>query len=206
MRRTQPHRQTAVNKAAAKAKAAARVGRHLASRFVGSLKPGGPSASDERWVASVLSEAEMQLWRRMSGPDRRHGVTVAKQVSKTLPPELVTPAVQAAALLHDVGKICSGFGTAGRVWATLCTLALGHARLTGWRNRSGWRGRVGRYAAHPEMGAELLQAAGSDPLIVAWAAQHHEPPGECVLAPEVAEAPQVTQALRAADNDAPIRR
>jgi hypothetical protein len=35
--------------------------------------------------------------------------------------------------------------------------------------------KVGLYLQYPQLGADLLAVAGSDELVVAWAAQHHEP-------------------------------
>ncbi len=57
---------------------------HLARRFVGSLWPAGPSAENEKWVTSVLSEREGVLWRRMSRADRRHAAAVARRVERSL--------------------------------------------------------------------------------------------------------------------------
>lgn len=152
---------------------------HLAKRFVTSLVPGGPSFENEAWVASVLSEAEAGLWRRMSGADRRHAVGVARRVERSLG-EGATPAVLAAALLHDVGKVESGLGTFGRVVAT----------VVGPRTE-----RFRRYRSHPEVGAALLELAQADPLTVTWAREHHLPPARWTLPPEVAAA------LKAADDD-----
>jgi putative nucleotidyltransferase with HDIG domain len=76
---------------------------HLARRFFGSLRPGGPSARDAQWVQSVLSSEEHALWQRMSGPDRRHSAQVARAVQRALGDDAPTE-VLAAALLHDVGK------------------------------------------------------------------------------------------------------
>ena len=39
-----------------------------------------------------------------------------------------------------------------------------------------WRRRIGLYLRHDGVGAELLDRAGSDPLTVAWAGEHHRPP------------------------------
>ena len=44
-----------------------------------------------------------------------------------------------------------------------------------WSQRRGMTRRVGLYLQYPELGSELLAVAGSDPRVVAWAAQHHEP-------------------------------
>lgn len=128
---------------------------HLVRRFLGSLRPGGPSAGDEAWVASVLRHGELELWRRMSAPDRRHAVGVARRVPRRLAP---------AALLHDVGKIESGLGTFGRVLAT----------LVGFVHRPG-AGRIGRYLRHDAIGADLLARAGAGAMVVAWAREHHLP-------------------------------
>jgi hypothetical protein len=158
--------------------------RHLARRFVGSLAPGGPAPDDEAWALSQLVVGEAALWRRMSAPDRRHAVGVARRVAGALPaPERP---VLAAALLHDVGKVESRLGTFGRVGATV-------VGLTGGRQVA--VGRVGRYLRHDEIGAGLLAAAGSDPLTVAWAREHHMPPERWTVPAAVG------QALKAADDD-----
>jgi hypothetical protein len=95
----------------------------------------------------------------------------------------------AAALLHDVGKIEAGLGTFGRVGATVLALAAGRQRATGWP------GPVGRYLSHDARGASLLALAGSDPLTVAWAREHHLPAAQWTVPLPVGEA------LKAADDD-----
>ena len=153
---------------------------HLARRFFGAVSPAGPPESDEAWVRGILSEAELALWRRMSGPDRRHAVGVARKVARTH----TDRPVLAAALLHDVGKVESGLSTLERVPVTL-------ARP--WRDRAPDRWR--KYYDHPRLGAELLELAGSDPLTVAWTAEHHLPPDRWTLPPDIANA------LKSADDD-----
>lgn len=150
---------------------------HLVRRFIGSLRPGGPSARDAAWVAGLLSEAESALWRRMSGADQRHAAGVARTVaaSSSKRPVLV------AALLHDVGKVESGLGTFERVAATL-------ARP--WQPAR-WR----RYYEHPRIGAELLERAGSDALVVAWAREHHLAPARWSVPADVG------RMLKSADDD-----
>jgi hypothetical protein len=154
---------------------------HLAKRFVGSLRPGGPAAGDEAWARSQLLPGEVEVWARMSGADRRHAAGVAREVARTHPARPVV----AAALLHDAGKVVSGLGTFARVGATVVGAVRG--RDVG--------GRIGQYLRHPRLGAELLTAAGSDPLTVAWAAEHHLPPDRWTVPPDVAAA------LKAADDD-----
>ena len=149
---------------------------HFARRFFVSLRPGGPSPVDEAWARAQLSPGEVALWSQLSGSDRRHAVGVARAVPTEAAP---------AALLHDVGKIVSGYGTFRRVLATVLGLA----------GRDRWGGRVGQYLRHPELGADLLREAGSDQLTSTWAAEHHLPP-ECWTVP-----PHLGAALEAADND-----
>jgi len=167
---------------------------HLARRFFGSLRPGGPAESERTWVESVLSAAEYGLWRRMDGSDRRHSVVVAREVERRLGSEATAP-VLAAALLHDVGKIDAGLGTWGRVVATLSAKVAGPETARLWIRSHGFTRRVGLYLHHPEIGADMLELAGSDPLTVAWAEEHHRPPDQWTIDAVVAAT------LHAADDD-----
>ena len=163
-------------------------------RFAGSLSAAGPAAGDEEWARSQLLAGERRLWDAMPGADRRHAVGVARRVDAALAPDAGRPTL-AAALLHDVGKVEAGLGTPGRVAATLAGLAGGRRRAASWASRPGPLGRVGRYLRHPELGAGLLRAAGSDPLTVAWAAEHHSP------AERWSVPVRIGAALKAADDD-----
>lgn len=147
---------------------------HLARRFFASLRPGGPSADDRAWVAEVLTDDELRLWNRMSGPDRRHSVQVARRVEVALG-ERATPPVLAAALLHDVGKIEAGLGVYGRVIATLSAAAAGPDAAYDWVKARGFTRRVGLYLLHPKLGGDHLGMIGSDPFTEAWTREHHLP-------------------------------
>jgi hypothetical protein len=147
---------------------------HLAKRFAGSLRPGGPAPHDERWACEHLNAGEVALWRRMPNPDRRHAVGVARRVVDALGPGPGTGLVPAA-LLHDVGKIESGLRTGGRVVATLAGKVGGWERARSWAGRPGLAGRIGTYLRHPEVGADLLARAGSAEATVTWAREHHQP-------------------------------
>lgn len=189
--------------------------RHLVRRFFGALSPAGPAAGEEGWACGLLLPGEQLLWRKMSGPDRRHGVDVARQTAALLG-EGVQPdrAVMAAALLHDVGKIESGFGTLARAAVTACALVVGRASMTSWAGspvhdepgaqaalpaRRGQRVQIARrvamYLTHDQVGGVLLRQAGSDPLTVAWTEEHHLPQHRWTVDPQVAKA------LKAADGD-----
>jgi hypothetical protein len=140
-----------------------------------------------------MAAGEAGLWRRMSAADRRHAVVVARRVDGALGPAATRP-VLAAALLHDVGKIESGFGPVRRAAATVAGMVGGHDAAERWRGRDGQIGRVGRYLCHDEIGAGLLAAAGSDALTIAWAREHHLPPERWTVDSEVGAA------LKAADD------
>lgn len=122
---------------------------HLAARFFGSLSSRPPELAEEQWAESQLLPGELELWRRMSNQDRRHSATVARRFVAARPE--ATRAETAGALLHDVGKIECGLGTWGRVAAT----------IFGRRGR-----RFTLYHDHEQIGADLTQAAGSDPATV----------------------------------------
>jgi hypothetical protein len=141
---------------------------------------------DEAWATSHLAPAEEELWRRMSNPDRRHAVRVARRVEEALGDE-ADRAVLSAALLHDVGKTDAKLRTYGRVVATLTIALAGKKTVAAWTETRGiWR-RIGLYAEYPRLGAEMLTLAGSDPLAVAWAREHHDPPEEWTVPPELGE-------------------
>src|SRR5688572_32350573 len=117
---------------------------HLARRFFGSLRPGGPKKAEEEWAEAQLLPGEVALWRRMRNPDRRHAAAVARDVERSLGHEASRP-VLAAALLHDVGKIESGLRTYGRVIATLCGMVVGREHAKTWMRSRGFTRRVGMY-------------------------------------------------------------
>jgi hypothetical protein len=168
--------------------------RHLTTRFLGSLRPGGPPPADDAWARDALLPGEVALWERMSGADRRHAVGVARRAEAALGIPADRP-VLAAALLHDVGKVDSGLGPVRRAVATVAGMAGGHDAARRWRTRSGPAGRVGRYLCHDDIGADLLATAGSDALTVAWAREHHLPPDRWTVPPAVGAA------LKDADDD-----
>lgn len=188
--------------------------RHLVGRFVDMLDPSAPPAAETAWACAHLGPNEQALWARMSGPDRRHAVVVARRAVSILTeptaaragpgsaragPGSAGPggslagggggdAVVAAALLHDVGKVEAGLGPVGRAAATV-------AGVVAPRQAAAGEGRVARYLTHDRRGAALLEAAGSDPLVVAWAREHHLPPARWTVPAAVGSA------LKAADDD-----
>jgi hypothetical protein len=123
---------------------------HLARRFVTSLSRRPPTDADREWAHSWLADGERDLWDRMPATDRRHSIDVARRFRERRPD--ATLVEMAGALLHDVGKTASGFGTFGRVLAT----------VAGPRTK-----RLREYHDHEAIGAAMAEAAGSDPVTVA---------------------------------------
>jgi len=148
-----------------------------------------------------LLQGEQVLWGRMSGPDRRHAVGVARDTLRLLGGDDQPREVVAAALLHDVGKVEARLGTFSRVGVTLVAMAAGRGRLLAWAGsppeggRMSVRNRVGVYLAHDRVGGELLEAAGSQALTATWAREHHLAPARWTVDAEVGAA------LKAADGD-----
>lgn len=180
--------------------------RHLATRWLTSLWPGGPDVASEAWARRWLTPEEQMIWARMSGPDRRHAVGVSRRVAvaRGNPDGAGVPtAVLAAALLHDAGKVASGLGTNARAVVTLVAVVAGRTRVAGWaappepdtEHRAGWARRAGLYVTHDRVGAEMLRGAGSDPLVADWAEQHHLPPERWTVDADVGAT------LKAADDD-----
>ena len=136
-------------------------------------------------MSSWLSDGEHVLWSRLSDADRRHAVGVARRTVEVLGAS-TERAVVAAALLHDIGKLESGFGPFRRAAATMAGKAWGRTRVSG---------RTGAYLRHDELGAALLREAGSAPLTIAWAAEHHRPPAQWSVPAAIG------RALKDADDD-----
>jgi hypothetical protein len=132
---------------------------HLAKRFFGSLSRAEPLPDDSAWAEMQLLPSEVALWRRMSAADRRHAIGVASETGRLLQRHATRP-VLAAALLHDMGKIDSNLGSCARALATIVNVRAGESRFA-------------RYRRHDQIGAQLLADAGSDPLTIAWAREHH---------------------------------
>ncbi len=167
---------------------------HWTGRFVRSARPGPPSSADLAWADEHLSERERSLFRRMSNPDRRHSVGVARAVEGRFDEldglhldDTQRRAVLAAALLHDVGKSIAGLRTYGRVVATLSGAIGGRDYAEHWQDTTGFTRKVGLHLRYPVLGADLLAVAESHPWVVAWAKEHHEPPEEWTLPVPVGE-------------------
>lgn len=118
--------------------------RHLVRRFFTSLSKRPPSESDIAWVNVNLLAGEFTLWSRMKSYDQRHSIDVARRFTALYP--AFTRDQVAAALLHDIGKVESELGVAGRVIAT----------VVGPKGR-----KFRRYHEHEIIGLKLCREVGS---------------------------------------------
>ena len=147
---------------------------HYVRRFFTSLSRRPPSPADEEWVASITPAPELALFSRLSNTDRRHLIHSARVMERTLGSD-DDPVWIRVSLLHDVGKFDAGLGVLGRVTTTLLATLIGDARVRDWARRSGWRGRLGRYQTHDEIGAAQIRAVGGPEAAAVWSELHHHP-------------------------------
>lgn len=106
------------------------------------------------------------VFLQMSVRDQRHSLKVMRRLRAA---GIEDPLMLQAALLHDVGKSRVPLGIPGR-----SLLVLGEAfRPLAWILRVPILGaRIGRYRRHPEVGAQMVAAAGGDPRLVEIVAEH----------------------------------
>ena len=124
-------------------------------------------------ITAVLTPAEYALYQRYSLTDQQHTYQVLSLLRQA---GYTQPALQTAALLHDVGKTKVPINIIERSVAVLAhkffpkkTAVWGQGDATGWK-----RPFVVK-AQHPQWSAEMAQAVGSDPLAV-WLMAHHQTP------------------------------
>ena len=116
-------------------------------------------------VRSVLSLNEMHLWTKSEREDQQHSLVVLKRLLNIMPD--AGQAAQAAALLHDIGKIESDLGTFLRVVAT----------VVGPRTK-----RFAKYHDHERIGLKMLEEADSSPEIIALVSGNGDPKLVAILA------------------------
>ena len=139
-----------------------REGAHLFARFFDVLSSRRLSPGEQHEVAELLAtDDERTMFWDQPTADQRHALGAARFVKVDQPRrrDLVR-----AALLHDVGKRHARLGVVGRSRASL-------ARMAG----SGGSGRIRMYLEHGPVAANELEAAGAEPLVVAYARHHHSP-------------------------------
>lgn len=166
---------------------------HLARRFVGSLFAKELTHQEREWIGQYLCPGELVLWERFSRADKRHSLQVARRAERLLG-ERASRDAMAAAILHDIGKVQCNAGTFLRVVATLIGSIARPDQVRKWSTRHDKLGDIGRYLLSHEDAPQLLTAAGSGPLTIAWAREHELPEAQWTIDPRIA------QSLHRADN------
>jgi hypothetical protein len=145
------------------------------------------TVEDEAWLRAVLpTQAQQQLFARMSPNDQRHGLAVARTLQQAGHSQ---PALLQAALLHDVAKSLSQpilhrvlivlleafwpaalSRLAGQIEGQVMQAGQVEARLRG----PGWRRPFIVHAYHPLIGAAWAEAAGCEAGAVTLIRKHQE--------------------------------
>lgn len=131
---------------------------HLVRRFIAVVTSRRLTPAEQAEVAALLQPREESLFWDMQPADQRHGLRAARVVLESGGARVVAR----AGLLHDAGKADSRLGPVRRSMATI--LAGMHLPTP-----SRWEA----YLRHGALGAALLQEAGCEALVVAYAHNHH---------------------------------
>jgi hypothetical protein len=133
---------------------------HLIRRFFAVAAARDLDDDELAQVESWLSPAELSLFLAQPAADQRHGYEAGLHAQE----HRADRPVVAAAALHDIGKRHSALGPIGRSLATVMIIIGGASR---------WE-RAAAYRDHGPIGAEELERAGADSLVVEFARYHHE--------------------------------
>jgi hypothetical protein len=132
-------------------------------------------------VTEVLPKAAVALFVEMPLDAQRHSLNVLYSLRKQAGKNgTVHPSLEAAGLLHDVGKIAADRAGQGiQLWLR-GPLVLTEAVAAGWMDRmaapkadSGWRYTLYVHREHPAIGAQMAAKAGCDEL-TCWLIAHHQ--------------------------------
>jgi hypothetical protein len=137
-----------------------------------------------RWVVveqaearSVLTPKQMALFLRMQKGEQAHSLEVLHKLSRQGETD---PDLQAAALLHDFGKVCFPLRIWERVWIVVARKALPR-RFQKWGASQGelsalpwWQRACAVAEQHPAWGAELAQSVGCSARTVALIRRHQD--------------------------------
>lgn len=155
-------------------------------------RPLSPTARQE--IEATLSPEELALFRCHAPADRQHAYRVLRALRDA---DRHHPALLAAALLHDVGKIRCRPRAWERVLGTVAErLFPGRVERWGTGQPRGWRRPFVIRARHAAWGAEMAAAAGSSPLTVTLIRRHQDKESEL----DDPEASALLTALQAADD------
>jgi HD domain len=128
---------------------------------------------DDVWARSVLSKAEFGVYVKMDARDREHAVRVTKRLLGKYPHSSLI--LQRATLLHDCGKSVRPYNVFERVLVGLFVRVDGSskARVTNSEQQAFSAIEVKKH--HPQIGSNLILAAGGEARVAEIVAKHHNP-------------------------------
>jgi putative nucleotidyltransferase with HDIG domain len=120
----------------------------------------------------VLTKAESGVYLNMDARDREHAVRVTKRLLEKYPNSSLI--LQRATLLHDCGKSVRPYNVLERVMVGLLfRVDDSDARVTIFKQQKPSAFEVKKH--HPQIGANLILAAGGDARVAEIVAKHHAP-------------------------------
>lgn len=135
-------------------------------------------------IASILTPSQIELFNLMQESEQAHSLTVLKELRKRGDENID---LQAAALLHDVGKVRAPLRLWERVLVVIvnafcpqCVQKWGSIPDGDTLNGLGWRRAFVVAEQHPLWGADLVSQTGASALVVSLIARHQEkiPPAQ----------------------------
>jgi hypothetical protein len=123
-------------------------------------------------AASVLKPSLLTLFRRMRRSEQLHSLNVLRLLRTQGRTE---PSLMIAALLHDVGKTKASFHLWDRTLVVLVR-AVAPSLVAHWGQAEprGWNRPFAISVRHPEWSAEMVTAAGADPLTIELITRHQQ--------------------------------
>jgi hypothetical protein len=142
------------------------------SQFWISLRASPLNGRDLRLVQAVLTDSQMELFTHLQPGEQCHGSRVLQYL---LDRGESHPDLLAAALLHDVGKICHPLRLWERVVIVLAKqLIPGCAAAWGRGEPKGWKRPFVISSMHASWGAEMVAETGASELLLMLIRDHQQ--------------------------------